>query len=484
MALVVASVVACVCQGDEVSIKIASQLEPSVYAVVNRTSSESWHGTAFRYGPDHIFVTNKHVLRGLHIGDGVELFTRPTETVDARLDSKPIRARVIYLDPATDIGLLQVDEVHSVLPISGFTSSSSGPNPPRGASIWTIGFASSLDLLLASGQVSGYLTDGSLHYDSVLILDIPISGGSSGSPLVNHEADLVGILTGSISSENGNFPWAYAIPKSAIDSSIHSYLEPKQKAEIKFAGYRNLSLDDEDVFANKISLWLTGLKQLTERATSWGELSETIQGYFNTNKNHIIPKTVDDLALLQVAGIELAAELSAIGVLLGSSTGTFPTESQAQRMDRFVAEVDEWERRNFQNIILSIPKNQIKDFALTQLTWKANALRLAVDNCETLLAFLDNRPQQVFSRSELLEANRNYGIAELLLYGLEGGGMTLEQLHSGVMATSGYGDLDTLNDTFESLLDSKRRFLNTAETVNYLNSLIGAEHLNPRSNSE
>lgn len=149
-----------------------------------------------------------HVLTNAHVVEGAD-------RVDAVLaDGRSVRARVVGLDPATDIALVRL-EAHGpfVTAMLGSTDTLAVGEPAiaigsplglRGGSSVTVGVVSALGREIASPK-------GPVLYDMVQT-DAAIANGSSGGALVDRHGAVVGITTAFAVTDLGNGGLGFATP--------------------------------------------------------------------------------------------------------------------------------------------------------------------------------------------------------------------------------------------------------------------------------
>ncbi len=174
-------------------------------------------------------VTNYHVVQG---ADSVEVSFSNNESV---------QARVIGVDPSTDLAVLKVN------------------TPSRGLAPLPLGESGDVrvgDAVVAIGNPFGYersVTAGivsaigrvleapnRLAIDNAIQTDAPINPGNSGGPLLNTRAEVIGvntqIRTGSGFSE-GNVGIGFAVPVDTVKSVAAQIIE-SGKAEHAYLGIR------------------------------------------------------------------------------------------------------------------------------------------------------------------------------------------------------------------------------------------------------
>lgn len=164
---------------------LADRARPAVGLVLVREAESGavFQGTAFFVRPDGLAVTNYHVLAGadkgiMRLADGRELPI--TEWVDA--------------SERYDYAVFRVGEVNGRLPYLPIA-----PTTPRQAEeVYVIGNPSGLTSTFTRGVVSALRpkNDGEESpSDALLQIDAAISPGSSGSPVLNRQGQVVGLAS-------------------------------------------------------------------------------------------------------------------------------------------------------------------------------------------------------------------------------------------------------------------------------------------------
>jgi serine protease Do len=162
---------------------------------------------------DGFIVTNGHVVAGAEIIEVRVPLARPAATTSVLSPNGPWqRARLIGLDPETDLALLQIDA--RLLPPLAF-GDSEALRP--GELVFAFGSPLGLDNSVSMGVVSASARQ--LNDDSAMIYvqtDAAINPGSSGGPLVNARGELVGINTLIASQGGGNEGVGFAAPSNIV----------------------------------------------------------------------------------------------------------------------------------------------------------------------------------------------------------------------------------------------------------------------------
>ncbi len=190
--------------------EVLAKVEPAVVSIDSESGATGSSaggdfvqaaGSGMIITPDGEVLTNDHVIAGAS-----------SVTVTLFGQTKALSAHVLGADPADDLALVQIDQV-SGLPTVTFGDSS---QTRVGDSVLAIGNALALagGPTVTEGIVSAENRSLSAQNDSgqtenlsgLLQTDAAINPGNSGGPLVNAEAQVVGMNTAVASSSTGNAP--------------------------------------------------------------------------------------------------------------------------------------------------------------------------------------------------------------------------------------------------------------------------------------
>lgn len=181
---------------------LARRAKHSVVAleVLDRFGREVASGTGFFVDPEGLIVTNRHVIEG---GSRVRAVLANRQKLDV--------TGVVATDEVNDLAIVKVD---------------SGPYPAlalgdsagieAGLKIVVLGSPLGLAGSLTEGIVSAVRSGENLpewHQAPVLQIDAAVSPGSSGSPVMNLEGEVVGVaVSQAVYGQNLNF----AVPSAAV----------------------------------------------------------------------------------------------------------------------------------------------------------------------------------------------------------------------------------------------------------------------------
>lgn len=161
-------------------------------------------GSGFFISADGYIVTNNHVIDKASV-------------VDIQTDDlKNYTARVIGVDPRTDLALLKVDGRED------FPWVKLGTTPPRvGDWVLAVGNPFGLGGTVTAGIVSARGRDiGAGTYDDFLQIDAAVNRGNSGGPTFNLAGEVIGVNTAIVSPTGGNIGIAFAIPAETVQTVI------------------------------------------------------------------------------------------------------------------------------------------------------------------------------------------------------------------------------------------------------------------------
>lgn len=166
-------------------------------------------GTGFFISADGFLLTNAHVVAK---ADDIHVYLHD--------DSADRKARVIGVDPLTDLALLKIEH-NEPLPHLKLSDSDA---VERGEVVVAIGNPFGLDYTITTGVISAknrVLSAGSRRglYEDFLQTSAQINPGNSGGPLLNLEGDVVGINTAMIAGAQGI---GFAIPANLVKDLLPS----------------------------------------------------------------------------------------------------------------------------------------------------------------------------------------------------------------------------------------------------------------------
>lgn len=154
-------------------------------------------GSGFVISEDGYIVTNNHVVENM---DEIRVHF---------LDGSELDAKVIGLDPKTDIALLKVESGDKVLKTIAL-----GDSDAIRAGDWVVAIGNPFGLggTVTAGIVSARGRDiNQGPYDDFLQTDASINKGNSGGPLFNLEGEVIGVNTAIFSQSGGSVGIGFAV---------------------------------------------------------------------------------------------------------------------------------------------------------------------------------------------------------------------------------------------------------------------------------
>jgi serine protease Do len=160
-------------------------------------------GSGFFISADGYAVTNNHVVD-------------KAESVEVKTDDgKTHKAKVIGIDPRTDLALIKVDG-------DSFPYVKLAEKAPRiGDWVLAVGNPFGLSSTVTAGIVSARGRDiGASPYDDFIQIDAPVNKGNSGGPAFDVEGNVIGVNTAIFSPSGGSVGIAFAIPAETVRSVV------------------------------------------------------------------------------------------------------------------------------------------------------------------------------------------------------------------------------------------------------------------------
>jgi Do/DeqQ family serine protease len=173
-----------------------------------RRSVERSLGSGVVVSPDGLVLTNNHVVAG----ESGRLSLRQLPAVTVALgDKREAEARIVGVDPATDLALLKVNATN--LPTIPWGDSS---RLKVAEWVLAIGNPFQLSQTVTLGIISalGRTNVGISEYEDFIQTDAAINPGNSGGALVNTRGELVGINTAIFSQSGGYQGIGFAVPSN------------------------------------------------------------------------------------------------------------------------------------------------------------------------------------------------------------------------------------------------------------------------------
>jgi S1-C subfamily serine protease len=180
------------------------------------------------------FVVDKagHIITNFHVVEGAR-------SVDVSFsNNESMRARIVGVDPSTDVAVLQVD-AHSRALTPLVLGNSDAVRV--GDSVVAIGNPFGLERTVTTGIVSALQrviqAPNSYSIDHVIQTDAALNKGNSGGPLLNAEGDVVGVNSQIQSGSGGNVGVGFAVPINTV-RTVAAQIIKSGHAEHAFLGAR------------------------------------------------------------------------------------------------------------------------------------------------------------------------------------------------------------------------------------------------------
>jgi len=200
-------------------------------------------GSGFIIDSNGLIITNKHV-----VSDNEASYQILTS------DNKKYDVEKIYRDPLNDLAILKINTSNLKPLILGNSN-----NLKLGQLVIAIGTPlGEFTNTVTSGIISGLgrgITAGSPFegyvekLDNVIQTDAAINPGNSGGPLLNSQAEVIGVNT-AIAQEGQNI--GFAIPSNVVKSLIEKFKKQGGNFERPFLGVRYQMIDKKTAILNEV----------------------------------------------------------------------------------------------------------------------------------------------------------------------------------------------------------------------------------------
>ena len=190
------------------------RVSPGVIQVTSNVVTESVFGPQRQQGLGSGFVVDKdgHIVTNYHVIQGAsEVFVNFSQ-------DDQLKAKIVGVDPATDIALLKIDgHRRGLSPISLGNSD----RVKVGDEVVAIGNPFGLERSVTSGIVSALqreiVSPNNFPIDQVIQTDAAINRGNSGGPLLNAEGEVIGVNTQiATAGSEGNVGIGFAVPVNTV----------------------------------------------------------------------------------------------------------------------------------------------------------------------------------------------------------------------------------------------------------------------------
>ena len=203
-------------------------------------AAQGGQGSGFVISTDGEILTNAHVVtsggEGAASGEGSSEITKAKEVYVDFADGNRVTAEVVGFDPDADVALIKVDpDGLDLKPLA----LSDGKGTAIGEPVAAIGSPFGEERSLSVGVISA--TDRAIQslsnfsIDGAIQTDAAINPGNSGGPLLNSDAQVIGINQQIESQSGSNSGVGFAVPITAVKYSLDQ-LRDDGKVEYAFIG--------------------------------------------------------------------------------------------------------------------------------------------------------------------------------------------------------------------------------------------------------
>jgi len=175
----------------------------------NKPQRSSALGSGFVISDDGYIVTNNHVIDKADQIE-IELFS-----------GERLKARVVGVDPKTDIALLKV-ETNISLPFVSFGNSNLGR---VGDWVMAVGNPLGQGFSVSVGIISARQRELSGAYDDFIQTDAAINRGNSGGPLFNTLGEVIGVNTAILSPTGGSIGLGFSMSSNVVEPVVSQLKE-------------------------------------------------------------------------------------------------------------------------------------------------------------------------------------------------------------------------------------------------------------------
>ncbi len=179
---------------SESIVQLAEQSKRSIVEIRTDLNSHHKHGAGFIFNDDGIILTNDHLVRIDIRQQSGEIKTYYAETVDVKLfDGRQKKARLIGVDPSTDLAALKIDIKDLPKPLV-----LSKRKVQQGELAFCIGHPLNQPFSLEWRPVSAVYRSGKLSGTTVHQVDRGFTEGNSGGPLFDLDGKVIGMIFSTI----------------------------------------------------------------------------------------------------------------------------------------------------------------------------------------------------------------------------------------------------------------------------------------------
>jgi len=167
------------------------------------SNTAKFKGTGFALSSNGYLVTDYHVVK-----DADSVYVQ-------NADGKSFKTRVVYVEPQSDIAVLQINDP-SFKNLGAIPYSFKKSESDIGENVFTIGYPGSA-MVLGPGYLTG--STGFNGDSTAYQVSIPVDYGNSGGPLLDSRGNLIGIINAKQSQVEGAH---FAVKSNYLINAIHN----------------------------------------------------------------------------------------------------------------------------------------------------------------------------------------------------------------------------------------------------------------------
>ena len=215
---------------------LEEELEPEGGALPPDDVPQAGQGSGFVISEEGEIVTNAHVVtdaQGLTVGQDPPPIHQASEVFIQFPDRNSVPAEIIGYDPFADVALIKVDpegldlqpvEIGNIEDVGVGEQVAAIGSPFGERQSLSVGFVSALDRSIPS--LTSFAIDGAIQTDA------SINPGNSGGPLLDSQANVIGINQQIDTTSGGNQGVGFAVPVDLFERSVEQL---REDGEVEYA---------------------------------------------------------------------------------------------------------------------------------------------------------------------------------------------------------------------------------------------------------
>jgi serine protease Do len=208
------------------------------------TIQANTHGTGFIINENGYILTNHHVIK-----NAKDIYVYNEKYGD-------IPATLVLDDEGNDLAVLKIADT-SFKSVNKIPYSFKSIDVNLAQRVYTLGYCRPPYLTYNEGFVSSKAANATLHNDKNFLLSLQVDAGNSGSPILNNNGDIIGIVSAKEKAENG---FTLAVKTIAVKNIIDALqTQSKVKATLSRNDLQGLNRDvqikklDDYIFMIKVN---------------------------------------------------------------------------------------------------------------------------------------------------------------------------------------------------------------------------------------